>query len=105
MDFTANYDMFLGEEHEMLRATVRNFAEKEVAPFIREWDRSGTHEGGGEERPHVRRVLARMAALGLLGICIPTKYGGAGMDYLSLAVVCEELERVDSFLRVVMSVD
>src|SRR5215210_9363684 len=78
MDFTENYDMFLGEEHEMLRKTVRNFAEKEVAPFIREWDRSGAHEKGAEERPHVRRVLARMADLGLLGICLPAKYGGAG---------------------------
>jgi len=104
MNFTADYDMFLGEEHELLRKTVRNFAEKEIAPSIREWDRSGAAEASAEERPHVRRVLARMAELGLLGICIPAKYGGAGMDYLALAVVCEELERVDSFLRVVMSV-
>lgn len=104
MDFTANYDMFLGDEHELLRKTVRTFAEKEIAPFIREWDRSGAHGEGADERPHVRTVLARMAELGLLGICIPAKYGGAGMDYLALAVVCEELERIDSFMRVVMSV-
>ena len=104
MDFTANYDMFLGEEHELLRKTVRDFAEKEVAPFIREWDRSGAEAEGPETRPHVRRILARMGELGLLGICVPAKYGGAGMDYLALAVVCEELERVDSFLRVAMSV-
>jgi alkylation response protein AidB-like acyl-CoA dehydrogenase len=104
MDFTANYDMFLGEEHELLRQTVREFAEKEVAPYIREWDRAGACAEGHEERPHVRQVLSRMAELGLLGICIPARYGGAGMDYLALAVVCEELERVDSFLRVVMSV-
>lgn len=104
MDFTENYDMFLSEEHELLRKTVRGFAEKEVSPFIREWDRSGAHVEGAEERPHVRRVLARMGELGFLGICVPTRYGGAGMDYLALAVVCEELERVDSFLRVVMSV-
>lgn len=104
MDFTANYDMFLGEEHELLRKTVRDFAEKEVAPHIREWDRSGAEAEGAEARPHVRQVLARMGELGLLGICIPAKYGGAGMDYLALAVVCEELERVDSFLRVAMSV-
>ncbi len=104
MDFTANYDMFLGEEHDLLRKTVRDFGEKEVAPFIREWDRAGAQSEGAEERPHIRKVLGRMAELGLLGICIPQKYGGAGMDYLSLAVVCEELERVDSFLRVVLSV-
>jgi glutaryl-CoA dehydrogenase (non-decarboxylating) len=105
MDFTAGYGMFLSEEHELLRRTVREFAEKEIAPFIREWDRSGAEHGEGPEtREHLRPVLKRMGELGLLGICIPQKYGGAGMDYLALAVVCEELERVDSFLRVVLSV-
>ena len=104
MDFTANYDMFLSEEHELLRKTVRDFAEKEVAPHIREWDRSGAQAEGPETRTHIRPLLARMGELGLLGICVPAKYGGAGMDYLALAVVCEELERVDSALRVVMSV-
>ncbi len=105
MDFTAGYGMFLSEEHELLRRTVREFAEKEVAPFIREWDRSGAEHGEGPEtREHIRPVLKRMGELGLLGICLPQKYGGAGMDYLALAVVCEELERVDSFLRVVLSV-
>lgn len=105
MDLTANYGMFLSEEHDLLRRTVREFAEKEVAPFIREWDRSGAKaDDGPETRTHILPVLKRMGELGLLGICLPTKYGGAGMDYLALAVVCEELERVDSFLRVVLSV-
>lgn len=104
MDYTANYDMFLGPEHELLRQTVRAFVEQEVAPFIREWDRSGAAQHGPENRPHLRPILARMANLGLLGICLPVKLGGAGMDYLALAVVCEELERVESSLRVVMSV-
>jgi alkylation response protein AidB-like acyl-CoA dehydrogenase len=105
MNFTENYDMFLSEEHTLLRQTVRDFAEKEIAPHIREWDRSGAEAGAGPEtRTHIRPVLKRMGELGLLGICVPAKYGGAGMDYLALAVVCEELERVDSFLRVVMSV-
>jgi len=105
MDFTSNYDMFLSEEHDLLRQTVRDFAEKEIAPHIREWDRSGAAaDSGPETREHIRPVLKRMGELGLLGICVPAKYGGAGLDYLALAVVCEELERVDSFLRVVMSV-
>lgn len=105
MDFTAGYEMFLGEEHALLRRTVREFAEKEVAPFIRDWDRSGAEHGEGPEtREHIRPLLKRMGELGLLGICLPQRYGGAGMDYLALAVVCEELERVDSFLRVVLSV-
>ena len=45
-----------------------------------------------------------MAELGILGICIPVSYGGQGFDYLTLGLVCEELERVDTSLRVVMSV-
>ena len=45
-----------------------------------------------------------MAELGLLGICVPAKYGGAGMDYISLGVACEELEYVDTSLRVILSV-
>jgi len=104
MDFNANYDMFLSEEHELLRKTVRDFAEKEVGPHIREWDRSGAAAEGPETRPHIRPLLQKMGALGFLGICIPAKYGGAGMDYMALAVVCEELERIDSALRVVLSV-
>lgn len=105
MDFTANYDMFLSEEHDLLRKTVRTFAEKEVAPYIREWDRSGAEAGEGPEtRTHIRPLLEKMGKLGFLGICIPSNYGGAGMDYLALAVVCEELERVDSALRVILSV-
>lgn len=105
MDFTAGYEMFLSDEHTILRQTVRHFAEKEVAPFIREWDRSGAAQyEGPETRAYIRPVIRRMGELGFLGICLPRRYGGAGMDYLALAVVCEELERVDSFLRVVMSV-
>src|SRR5262249_688221 len=112
MNFTEHYDMFLSEEHELLRKTVRDFAEKEVAPHIREWDRSGAQaDQGPETRTYIRPLLKRMGELGLLGICIPAKYGGAGMDYLApaggcegRARVCEEVERGDSGLRVVMSV-
>jgi glutaryl-CoA dehydrogenase (non-decarboxylating) len=45
-----------------------------------------------------------MAELGLMGVCIPEQYGGAGFDYISLGLVCEELEACDTFLRVAMSV-
>jgi glutaryl-CoA dehydrogenase (non-decarboxylating) len=102
MDLTENYGFFLSEEHELLRETVRSFAEKEVAPHIRAWDREGAKDDG--DRSHIVPTLKRMGELGLLGICLPQRYGGAGMDYLALAIVCEELERVDSFLRVVLSV-
>jgi alkylation response protein AidB-like acyl-CoA dehydrogenase len=49
-------------------------------------------------------VLPRMAELGILGICLPVRYGGQGMDYIALGLACEELEAVDTSLRVVMSV-
>ena len=49
-------------------------------------------------------LLARMGELGLLGICVPARYGGAGMDYISLGVACEELEYADTSMRVILSV-
>lgn len=85
----------LTEEHHMVQKMVRDFAQKEVAPVIKEYDRKQ------EMAPF---VLSRMADLGILGICIPVKYGGQGMDYVSLGLACEELEAVDTTLRVVMSV-
>jgi glutaryl-CoA dehydrogenase (non-decarboxylating) len=74
---------------------VRNFAEKEMYPTIKEYDRKQ------EMNPN---ALPRMAELGILGINIPVRYGGQGFDYVTLGLVCEELERVDSTLRVAMSV-
>jgi len=74
---------------------VKDFAEREVYPTIKEYDRKQ------EMNPS---VLPRMAELGILGINIPVRYGGQGFDYVTLGLVCEELERVDSTLRVVMSV-
>ncbi len=85
----------LSEEHLALQNTVREFCAGEVAPFIKEWD----------EKAHFERsVFDKMADLGLLGVCIPEQYGGAGFDYVALGLVCEELETCDTFLRVAMSV-
>jgi glutaryl-CoA dehydrogenase (non-decarboxylating) len=97
IDFSTQpeHDIFLKEEHRALRQTIREFTETEVAPHIRENDR---------EQRFDPDILKRMGELGLLGICIPARYGGSGMDYLALAVACEELERMDTTLRVVMSV-
>ncbi|MEW5987112.1 MAG: acyl-CoA dehydrogenase family protein [Chloroflexota bacterium] len=88
-------DFSLTEEQLGAAAMVRDFAEKEVYPTIKEYDRRQ------EMNP---AVLPRMAELGILGINIPVRYGGQGYDYVTLGLVCEELERVDSTLRVVMSV-
>jgi alkylation response protein AidB-like acyl-CoA dehydrogenase len=88
-------DFALNEEQREARKMVRDFAQKEVIPTIGEWDRKQ------EMNPD---TLPRMAELGILGICIPVRYGGQGFDYVTLGLVCEELERADTTLRVVMSV-
>jgi glutaryl-CoA dehydrogenase (non-decarboxylating) len=88
-------DFELSEEHRILEQTVRDWGAKEVAPRIRDLDR---------EHRFDRNVLPQMARLGLLGASVPAQYGGAGMDYISLGVVSEELEYVDTSLRVIMSV-
>lgn len=88
-------DFNLSAEHQMVQKMVRDFGEKEVKPTIKDWDRKQ------EMNP---AVLPRMAELGILGICIPVKYGGQGFDYISLGLACEELEAVDTSLRVIMSV-
>jgi alkylation response protein AidB-like acyl-CoA dehydrogenase len=88
-------DFNLTEEQRMAQKMVRDFAQKESAPVIAEWDRKQTMNPA---------ELPRMAELGILGINIPVRYGGQGFDYVTLGLVCEELERVDTHLRVVMSV-
>ncbi|MEJ2709077.1 MAG: acyl-CoA dehydrogenase family protein [Anaerolineales bacterium] len=88
-------DFSLTQEHRMVQKMVREFAQKEVAPVIKESDR---------KQEMASWILPRMAELGILGICLPVRYGGQGMDYISLGLACEELEAVDSTLRVVMSV-
>ncbi len=88
-------DFRLTTEHEMVQKMVRDFARKEVAPIIKEADR---------EQEMAAHVLPRMGELGILGICIPVRYGGQGMDYISLGLASEELEVIDTTLRVVMSV-
>lgn len=89
MDFT------LSEEHHMLQRMVRDFSQKEIAPVIKEHDR--------KQEP-IPFALPRMGELGILGLCFPVRYGGQGMDYISLGLACEELEAIDTSLRVAMSV-
>jgi len=72
------------EHHEMFRHAVRAFVEKEVAPHIEEWEAAG----------HIPKALwPRMGALGFLGVEYDEKYGGAGADFLTTAVLCEEMAR------------
>ncbi len=83
------------DEQELLRKTVRNFVDREIMPYIKEWD---------EKQHFESNILTRLADLGLMGVCIPEQYGGSGMDYNSLAIVCEELERGDTAFRTAVSV-
>lgn len=77
------------------RAEVRAFAEREIAPRIRALD--------AEER-FEPAIVRKMAEAGLLGACIPRALGGRGLSYHHLGILCEELERVDTFARVIISV-
>jgi len=85
----------LTEEQSLLEQSVREWGAKEIAPRIRELDR---------EHRFDPNILVQMAELGLLGVCVPTQYGGSGMDYLSFGLACEEAEYVDTSLRVILSV-
>ena len=88
-----NFD--LSPEHDLLTASVREWASRAVAPRIRELDRAHRFDRG---------VLDGMAELGVLGLSVPAQYGGAGLDYISLGLASEELEYVDTSLRVILSV-
>ncbi|MCP8617292.1 acyl-CoA dehydrogenase family protein [Salirhabdus salicampi] len=85
----------LTDEQYMLRKTARQFVDKEIIPYMKEWDEQGYFDP----------VLTdKLAELGFMGVCIPEHYGGGGMDYNSLAILCEELERGDTAFRTAVSV-
>src|SRR5699024_12709069 len=88
-------DFQLSEEQNMLRSSVRNFVDNEIMPYISEWDKQGSYDPA---------INQKLADLGIMGVCIPEEYGGRGMDYNSLAIVCEELERGDTTFRTAVSV-
>jgi glutaryl-CoA dehydrogenase (non-decarboxylating) len=88
-------DLRLSDEHRMVQQMVYDFARKEIIPVIKEHDRGRTF-------PH--ELIPRMAELGFLGICLPVRYDGAGMDYLSLGIVSEGLEYADSSCRETIAV-
>lgn len=88
-------DFNLTEEQKMIQKLAKDFAFNEVQPNIRENDEKAYFD---------QNILKKMAELGILGISIPTKYGGTGLDYISLGLACEELEYIDTSLRVILSV-
>jgi alkylation response protein AidB-like acyl-CoA dehydrogenase len=79
-------DFRLSEEQDLLRRSVREFAETEIRPHVREWD---------QDQHFPSELMPKLAALGLLGIQFPEQYGGAGMTALDYCICIEELARVD----------
>src|SRR5436853_356339 len=79
-------DCRLTEDQELLRRTVREFAETEIRPHVRDWD---------QDQHFPTELMPKLAALGLLGIQFPEQYGGAGMTAVDYCICIEELARVD----------
>jgi butyryl-CoA dehydrogenase len=89
-------DFSLSQDQKMIREMVREFATKELEPIAAEIDES-------REFPH--ESIKKMAGLGLMGVVIPEKYGGAGMDFTSLAIIIEEISRVCASTGVITAVN
>src|SRR6478672_6050696 len=87
--------MLLNDSQQMVRETMRNFAQQRLAPFAAAWDR---------EHAFPRDALRELAALGACGIVVPESYGGAGLDYVSLALALEEIAAGDGATSTVISV-
>src|SRR5919204_1877148 len=85
----------LSPDQREIQALARDFAEAEITPNAAEWDR---------QHGFPRELLGKLADLGLLGVCIPEEYGGAGADFLSYILVLEELSRADAGVGVTVAV-
>ena len=85
----------LNEQQKMIQKMVKEFAEKEIAPVAADLDKKGEYPS---------KILEKMAKLGLLGIIIPTEYGGAGLDVITYATVIEEISKKCASTGVITSV-
>jgi glutaryl-CoA dehydrogenase (non-decarboxylating) len=88
-------DFSLTAEQRDVQRTARAFAEREILPRIRELDSTSTYD---------RTLYEKMGSVGFLGLPIPERYGGSGMDYIAFGLLCEEMERADTAFRVILSV-
>ncbi|MBD8629169.1 acyl-CoA dehydrogenase family protein [Oxalobacteraceae sp. CFBP 8753] len=88
--------MILSDEHQMIRDALRSFAQERLAPNAARWDR---------EHHFPREELDELAALGAFGVAVPEQYGGAGLDYVALALVLEEIAAGDGGISTIISVN
>src|SRR5881398_1322995 len=87
-------DFQLSEEQLQLKKSVREFAEREIAPNVMKWDESS-------EFP--MSIVKELGQLGLMGTVFPTEYGGAGMGYVEYVTAVEELSRVDGSVGIIVA--
>lgn len=88
--------MVLTEQHQMIRDALREFSQQQLAPHAARWDR---------ECEFPREALAQLASLGAFGVAVPESFGGAGLDYLALALVIEEIAAGDGGTSTIISVN
>ena len=89
-------DFALSEEQQLIRATAREFCDREIVPHAREWDRTERMDLG---------IVEKLADVGFLGCALEEEYGGMGLDTVSYCLVMEELGRADSSVRGIVSVN
>lgn len=85
----------LTESQKMVRAMARDFAQKEIIPNVQQWEKEGCYP---------KDIVRKMGELGFLGVFIPEEYGGAGLDYLSYGIICEEIAYADWVCASIISV-
>ena len=88
-------DFELTQEQREIQALARDFAQAEIDPHAAEWDR---------EQRFPSELYPKLGALGLMGVCVPEEYGGAGADFVSYILVLEELSRADAGVGVTVAV-
>ena len=91
---TASAEFELTEEQEELRREIRRFAEREIAPHVREWDEHSTFP---------TEIVRQLGQMGLLGVIFPSELGGSGMGYVEYVLAIEELSRVDGSIGIIMA--
>src|SRR5918995_5413266 len=88
-------DFELTQDQREIQALTREFARAEIEPHAAQWDR---------DHHFPRELFGKLAELGLMGVCVPEEYGGAGADFLSYILVLEELSRADAGVGVTVAV-